>query len=327
MYSSQSEAFVAHTQAFREVTGKHPRLEKLIDIDAHEGPVYVPEEDALYFTSVPVETDIPAPRSRRVAIRRLQLDRERFPRHATDVSTVREVASMANGMALDGDGRRLLVCEQGTRFQHGAITRFDPQSGCVETLVDHWRELRLNSPNDVVQKHDGSIWFTDPSYGFLQAFKPEPQLGDFVYRYDPESKQLSVVADGFDKPNGLAFSPDESVLYVGDSGAIHAPGEYSVRRPHHVVAFDLRDNGHLTDHRLFAVISPGFPDGIKTDAVGRVYVSSASGIQVFSPEADLLGEIRLPGAVNFTFGGREGNFLFITGDTAIYVACLQAVGR
>jgi gluconolactonase len=92
-------------------------------------------------------------------------------------------------------------------------------------VVDSWRGLRLNSPNDVVQKRDGTIWFSDPSYGFLQGFKDPPQVGDYVYRFEPRSGELSVVSDGFDKPNGLAFSPDESLLYVGDSGAIHAPAD------------------------------------------------------------------------------------------------------
>jgi gluconolactonase len=181
--------------------------------------------------------------------------------------------------------------------------------------------------NDVVQARDGSIWFTDPSYGFLQGFKSAPQVGDYVYRFDPVSGQLTVVADGFDKPNGLALAPDESVLYVGDSGAIHAPGDYSVHRPHHVLAFDIHTGRHLSGQRLFAVISPGFPDGIKTDTAGRVYVSATNGVQVFSPDADLIGEIRLPGAVNFTFGGRDGNVLFITADSAVYAAVLRAVGR
>jgi gluconolactonase len=151
-------------------------------------------------------------------------------------------------------------------------------------------------------------------------------MGDYVYRFDPVSARLTVVADGLDKPNGLAFSPDESVLYVGDSGAIHAPDEYSARRPHHVLAFEVREGRHLWNQRLFAVIAPGFPDGIKVDRSGRVYVSSFSGVQVFSPAGDPLGEIQLPGAVNFAFGGAKGNLLFITADSAIWVAVLQAVG-
>jgi gluconolactonase len=321
----ECDAFVAHESTFADVTGPNPRLIKVVDADAHEGPVYVRDEDALYFTSLPIQTDAPAPGTRRVAIRRLALNGERFPRTPADIATVREAANMANGMALDREGR-LLVCEQGTLLEHGRISRFDPRSGSCDSVVEQWRGLQLNSPNDVVQKRDGTIWFTDPSYGFLQGFKHTPQLGDYVYRYDPRSDDLSVVADCFDKPNGLAFSPDESILYIGDSGAIHGPDDYSVQRPHHVLAFDVRDGRHLTDQRLFAVTTPGFPDGIKVDRAGRVYVSAFSGVQVFSREGDLLGKIRLPGAVNFTFGGPEGNVLFITADSAIHAAILKAVG-
>jgi gluconolactonase len=326
MHAETCGAFVAHQSAFADVTGPDPRLVKVIDVDAHEGPVYLRDEDALYFTSLPVPTEVPMPGSRSVAIRRLALDGTAFPRTPADLSTLCESANMANGMAPAGDGR-LLVCEQGTLWEHGRISRLDPRTGESRTVVDQWRGLRLNSPNDVVRKRDGTIWFTDPCYGFLQGFKPAPQLGEYVYRYEPGSGQLSVVADGFDKPNGLAFSPDESVLYVGDSGAIHGPGDYAVQRPHHVLAFEVRDGRHLTNQRLFAVTVPGFPDGIKVDGDGRVYVSAFSGVQVFSPDGDLLGEIRVPGAVNFTFGGPSGNVLFITADSAIYAACLQATGR
>jgi gluconolactonase len=232
---------------------------------------------------------------------------------------------MANGMALDLAGG-LLVCEQGTRQEPARISRLDPRTGAIQTVVDQWAGLRFNSPNDVVQKSDGTIWFTDPSYGFLQGFKDAPQLGDYVYRYEPRAGRLSVVADSFDKPNGLAFSPDERVLYVGDSGFVHGPNDYAVSRPHHVIAFDVVEGRRLANPRLFAVTTPGFPDGIKVDAGGRVYVSAFSGVQVFSPAGDLIGEIRLPGAVNFTFGGRDNSTLFITADTAIWAATLQATG-
>jgi gluconolactonase len=168
MDACDSGAFVPHDPCFAEVTGPKPRLHRLIETDAHEGPVYVRDEDALYFTSVPADTDLPAPRSRQVAIRRLQLNGADAPRAAEDLTTVRMAANMANGTALDSGGW-LLVCEQGTHSEHGRISRFDPHAACVETVVDEWCGLRLNSPNDVVQKRDGSIWFTDPSYGFLQG--------------------------------------------------------------------------------------------------------------------------------------------------------------
>ena len=232
---------------------------------------------------------------------------------------------MANGMTLDLDGH-LLVCEQGTRAQHAGITRVDQTTASFDTVVDAWQGLRLNSPNDIVVKSDGTVWFTDPSYGFLQGFKGEPLIGDYVYRFDPRSCRLSVVADSFDKPNGIAFSPDERILYITDSGANQAPGSYHVDRPHHILAFDVIDGRHLANGRLLAVTTPGFPDGIKVDSAGRVYASAFSGVQVFNPAGDLVGEIHLPGAVNFTFGGPDGNVLYITTDAAVWAAELNTTG-
>ena len=292
-----------------------PALVRVADVDAHEGPVYVPGEDALYFTTLPQRDGLGVPR---VQIKRLPLDGE--------PTVVRADANAANGMALGRDGR-LLVCEQGTPSTSARITAFDPSSGELETLVDNWWDLRLNSPNDVVQASDGTIWFTDPTYGFLQGFRPRSVVGDRVYRFEPASGRLRVVADSLDKPNGLALAPDERRLYVTDSGANQEPGSFYPDRPHHVVAFDVAPfSARLTNERVFAEISPGFPDGIKCDADGRVYVSSSAGVQVFSPEGERLGEIELPGAVNFTFGGPGRNVLFITADTAIWAATLHAKG-
>jgi gluconolactonase len=315
--------FVTHDAAFGAVLGEAPRLARVLSTDAHEGPVYVPGEDALYFTTLPTPGQVPAPGHPKVQVKRIALDGDRFPLDPDRVSTVREDANVANGMALDREGR-LVACEQGTRSQHAAVTRTDTRSGAVETLVDEWRGLRLNSPNDVVVKSDGSAWFTDPSYGHLQDFRPEPQIGDYVYQLDPVAGLLAVVADSFDKPNGLAFSPDETILYVGDSGANQEPGSYYPGRRHHIKAFDVVDGRRLAGERLFCVTTPGFPDGIKVDAEGRVYASSFGGVQVFSPDGALLGEIALPGAVNFTFGGPDHNVLFVTTDDAVWAAVLQA---
>jgi gluconolactonase len=317
--------FASHDPAFDDVLGDDPRLVRVVDADAHEGPVYVAEEDALYFTSLPRETGIPAPGFPEVDVKRLVLDGDRFPLEPHRVEVVRPNANAANGMTLAHDGS-LLVCEQGTPASHGRIGRLDPAGGHAETVVDAWQGLRFNSPNDVVVHSDGSIWFTDPSYGHLQGFKPEPLVGDYVYRYDPRTERVTVVADSFEKPNGLAFSPDERILYVGDSGANQERGSYYPKLPHHIVAFDVAESGHLTGARLFAVTAPGFPDGIKVDSEGRVYASSFGGVQVFSPAGDLIGEIDLPGAVNFTFGGADRNLLFITADTAIWAAVLNARG-
>lgn len=304
---------------FVAVLGPAPRLALVAETDAHEGPVYVPGEDALYFTSLPRIADIRAAGTPGACIKRLALDGLNFPVDPSRLSVVPARVTMPNGMAL-GHGGRLVVCEQGTRAEHARISRVDPSTGEVETVLDAWGGLRLNSPNDVVVKRDGTIWFTDPSYGYLQGFRPEPRTGDYVYRYDPACDRLSVVADGFDKPNGLAVSPGERTLYITDSGANQEPGSYHVRRPHRIVAFDVYDGSHLGPGRLFAVTTPGFPDGIKTDRAGRVYASSLSGVQVFSPAGHLIGQIGLPGAVNFTFGGPAGDVLLITSDTAIWAA-------
>jgi gluconolactonase len=264
------------------------RLEQLVAVDAHEGPVVA--GGALYFTSVPKDGV--------VAIKRLDLD-------SLEVTVLVPTTRRANGMTLSADGS-LLVCEQGTLDEAARIARVDPVSGAASTVVDHWRGLPFNSPNDVVEASDGAIWFTDPSYGFLQGFRPLPVGGDYVYRHDPATRRTAVVADGFDKPNGLAFSPDEQVLYVGDSEG-----------PHHVLAFDVTGGRRLENRRLFAVITPGYPDGIKVDGEGRVYVSSLSGVQVFSPEGEELGEIPVPAAVHFAFAGDR---LLILNDSAVWSA-------
>jgi gluconolactonase len=248
--------------------------------DAHEGPVYVAAEQALYFTTQRA--------GRRVDIMRLSLADGR-------VSVVLADARAANGMALGHDGR-LLVCEE----QPAAITRVDPATGARETVVDSYRGLPLNSPNDVAVKSDGSIWFTDPSYAHLQGFGPEPQLGDHVYAFDGD---LELAAAGFEKPNGLAFSPDESVLYVGDS-------EAGV-----IDAFDVLHGRVLANRRRFARIERGYPDGLKTDDRGNVYTTGGPGLLVFSPAGALLREIELPGAVNFAFAGDR---LLVTADDSIW---------
>ncbi|MCG8349936.1 MAG: SMP-30/gluconolactonase/LRE family protein [Chloroflexales bacterium] len=318
-------SFISYDETFSAVLGNAPRLVKVVDTDAHEGPVYVTSEDALYFTTLPSPTDIPLPGSRNVAIKRIALNSDQFPVSPTNVAIVRESSNLANGMTLDNAGR-LVICEQGTRAEPARISCLDLATNAIETVVDQWFGLRLNSPNDVVVKSDGTIWFTDPSYGFLQGFKPEPMIGDYVYRFDPQTNRLSVVADSFTKPNGLAFSPDESLLYITDSGANQEQGSYYVHLPHHIQVFDVIEGRRLANGRLFAVTTPGFPDGIKVDSEGRVYASAFSGVQVFSSLGDLIGEIRLPGAVNFTFGGPDNNILYITADTAVWAATLQATG-
>jgi len=314
--TASDPAFVAQRRDFEQVLGPTPRLSLLAEVDAHEGPVYLADEDALYFTTLPRPSVDGSPS---VQLQRLPLE------EPGDVSVLVAEANGANGMASDRDGR-LIVCEQGSRWEPARISRIDRATGERQTLVDNWRGLQLNSPNDVVVASDGAIRFTDPSYGHLQGFRPPPVVGDFVYRHDPATGDTTVVADGFDKPNGIAFSPDGQVLYVADSGANQEPGSYHVGRPHHIRAFEVTGGRRLVGERLFAVVSPGFPDGLKVDGEGRVYASSFFGVQVFDPDGELLGEIHLPGAVNFCFGGRERDVLLITTDSAVWAAELGAKG-
>jgi gluconolactonase len=312
----RDRSFVAHAPGFADLLAESPRLSLLAEVDAHEGPVYFADENALYFTSVPRPG---VDRSPSVQIKRLSLD------EPDDVSVLVAEANGANGMASNRDGA-LIVCEQGSRWELARISRVDRATAARDTVVEDWRGLPFNSPNDVVVASDGAIWFTDPAYGHLQGFRPAPAVGDYVYRHDPATGETEVVADSFDKPNGIAFSPDELVLYLTDSGANQEPGSYHLHRPHHIRAFDVLDGRRLSDGRLFAVVTPGFPDGLKLDADGRVYTSSCSGVQVFDPGGRLLGEIHLPGTVNFCFGGPERDVLLITTDTAVWAAALAAKG-
>jgi gluconolactonase len=314
--TARHPAFVAHALEFDEVTGERPRLSLLAEVDAHEGPVYFADENALYFTTLPRPG---VDRTPSVQIKRLALE------EPGEVSVLVDDANCANGMTADRAGR-LIVCEQGSRSEAARISRLDRTTSEHEPVVEDSRGLPFNSPNDVVVASDGAVWFTDPSYGHLQGFRPEPMVGDFVYRHDPATGQTAVVADGFDKPNGIAFSPDERVLYVTDSGANQEPGSYYVTRPHHIKAFDVTGGTRLSGERLFAVVSPGFPDGLKVDREGRVYASSFSGVQVFDPFGQLLGEIHLPGAVNFCFGGADRDLLLITTDSAVWAAALATKG-
>jgi gluconolactonase len=308
-----SPRFVARSAEFERVLGPDPRIVEVIATDAHEGPVYAADEDALYFTTVPRRSshlDLTLPL---VSVRRLALDGRRFPLEPQRLTTLRAPANVANGMTMDREGR-LVACEQGSFLEPAAITRMDRRTGAIETLCDGAGGPPLNSPNDVVVADDGAVWFTDPGYGHLQGFRPAPERPDAVYRYDPATRRLDAVAAGFDKPNGLAFSPAQDVLYVSDNGA-----------PQQLLAFDSVD-GRLTRRRVFADGTPGHPDGLAVDAAGRVYASAADGIDVFAPDGEPIGSIGLPGAVNFAFGGREHDILFVTADTAIWAVLLCAQG-
>jgi len=235
------------------------------------------------------------------------------------VSVFRAPCNNSNGHTVDRQGR-LLSCHHLSR----AVSRTE-HDGSITTLATHYDGKRLNSPNDVVVKSDGSIWFTDPSYGILSDYEGEratPELPCNVYRIDPEGT-LSVVADDFLKPNGLAFSPDESVLYVADTGATHQQDG-----PRHIRRLRVSADGRtLGASEVFATCSNGLFDGFRCDTEGRIWSSAGDGVHCYSSDGTLLGKIRIPEMVaNVTFGGKRLNRLFICGTTSLYSVFLTANG-
>jgi gluconolactonase len=225
-----------------------------------------------------------------------------------------------NGNTLDREGR-VIHCEHGNR--RIARTELD---GTRVGLVDSYEGKPLNSPNDVVVKSDGSIWFTDPPYGIIfeeeGQLAPQEQAGCFVFRFDPERGDLVVVSDVLTHPNGLAFSPDERLLYVSDtSAAVTDDGN------HHILVFDVVDGTSLRDPRVFAVMDPGVADGLRVDERGNVWSSAADGIHVIGTDGAELARILVPEVTaNCVFGGLDGRRLFITASSSLYAIDTRVVG-
>ncbi len=258
-----------------------------------EGPVYFPLGDYFLWSDIP----------NNVIYQWYDGSGVRIWRHSAD---------NANGHTRDRQGR-LVTCEHLTR----RVTRTG-HDGSVAVLADTHDGKRLNSPNDVVVKSDDTIWFTDPPYGILSDYEgktaPQEQNGCYVFRLDPDTGRLDVVANDFVKPNGLAFSPDETVLYISDTGQSHDPDG-----PHHIRAFDVEDGRRLENGRIFVTIDDGVSDGFRLDIHGNVWTSTAIGVQCYNPAGRLLGEIRLPEVVsNLTFGGPDNRSLLITATTSVY---------
>lgn len=233
----------------------------------------------------------------------------------------RHPSNIADGQTADLQGRLLTAETTGRRV---SITELN---GEVRTLVGFYEGKPLNSPNDLVVKSDGTVWFTDPSYGCLQ-FPQECYLPNNVYRFDPKSKELQAIITDLKMPNGIAFSPDEKILYVIDSGACQAPRTYYVNYPHAIYAYDVNAEGNgVENQRLFTVVSPGFPDGMRLDANGNIYVGALDGIQVYNPQGKLIGKILLAKqTANLTFGGKDNNILFICSSDSIWAIKLNAKG-
>jgi gluconolactonase len=276
---------------FAKCVAADAKVEKLAgDLKFTEGPTWIGGADGFL-----VFSDIPANELKKWTA-------------GAGLSVFRTPSNNTNGNTTDAAGRLLSAEHSARRVSH---TQAD---GTVKTLVDSIDGKKFNSPNDLVVKSDGTVWFTDPPYGLPRGAAKEVE-GHYVYRHNPKDGKTTVVSKEHDMPNGLAFSPDEKRLYVADSG-----------RPHAIRAYDVlgfsRLKGEdeiLSPGREFCVIDKGGPDGIRVDADGRVWSSAGDGVQVFSPDGKLVGRLLCPESpANLCFGGRDGKTLFMTARTGLY---------
>jgi len=234
-----------------------------------------------------------------------------------EVAVFRQPANGANGNTVDRQGR-LVTCEQYTR----RITRTEAH-GAITVLIDRFEGKRFNAPNDIVVKSDGSIWFTDPDYGKSPAYEGVRELdGCHVYRLDPSTGEIRQMTTDFVMPNGLAFSPDESLLYIVDTGSTHVKAG-----PNHVRRFRVGDNDALSGGEVIATNAAEKFDGFRLDTEGRLWMGAEDGIHCYLPDGTMIGKIPLPErASNLTFGGENRDRLLITGSTSIYSCKVNARG-
>jgi gluconolactonase len=292
---------------------RDPRFNKLVHGNAGldriwtggrwaEGPAYFPAGKYLIWSDIPND--------------RLM----RWDETSGDVSVFEEPCRNQNGHTVDRVGR-LVACEHRGR----AVSRIEPD-GSRTVLADSFEGKRLNSPNDAVVKSDGSIWFTDPTYGIDSEYEGDAapsEIGESnVYRIDPADGKITRVVADMTKPNGIAFSPDEKILYVADSGMTHDP-----TGPHHIRALPVGEGGKLSRGKVFAEIKPGIPDGFRVDTDGNVWTSCQNGVICIDPKGKPLGKIKVPQMVaNLTFGGPKRNRLFITATKSLYAIYVAATG-
>ena len=269
-----------------------------------EGPVYVPAGRYLLWSDIPNDRVM------------------RWNESDGSVSVFQSPAMNANGHTLDRQGR-VISCEHRGR----CVSRIE-HDGSRTVLASHFQGRRLNSPNDVVVKSDHSIWFTDPTYGIDSNYEGDAGACEIgasqVYRIDPQSGQVSVVIDHMEKPNGLAFSPDEKFLYVVDTGVSHRPdGPRDVRR------YALSADGCTVQGtgQLLASASVGLFDGLRVDVEGNLWLGAGDGVHCLDPEGHLIGKIRVPEVVaNVCFGGPKRNRLFICGTQSLYAIYVRTSG-
>lgn len=299
--------YEVHDWRFKRLASMNARVVKLWEGAAWaEGPVYFRDGDYLLFSDIP---------------------NDRILRFVPDlsglsgtVSVFRQPAGYTNGHTRDREGR-LVSCSHGNRRIER--TEYD---GTITTLADRWNGKRLNSPNDVVVKSDGTIWFTDPAYGIdtdLEGHKAPMEYGGcWVFRLDPKSGRLDPVIQEMKRPNGLAFSPDERFLYVADTGVSHDP-----QGPRHIRRFAVSEEGKLSGGAVFLTCDVGVYDGFRIDTEGRLWTSAGDGVHCYDPSGALLGKILLPQrAANLCFGGKKRNRLYICATTALYAVWTHVNG-
>ncbi|KAF9728827.1 hypothetical protein PMIN06_002484 [Paraphaeosphaeria minitans] len=321
MMEAQNSNIQVYSNEFNEILGNAPQLTVALSEDLplfHEACVFVPRLDAVFVTSnqfVPPGQD-----GKTIVISKLSRDGNGlWRREEIDAPNI----PFANGginYKCFGDG--VLFCVQGSLTRDGGLMHMSAEPPFdTRIIVDNYRGYPFNSPNDVVVHSDGSIWFTDPAYGAEQGIRPEAKLANQVYRFTPEGEDVRVMADGFGKPNGICFSPDEKTVYITDSDFVRGDGNVDAKRARTIYAFDLiRRHGapFLTSRRVFAYSDTGVPDGIKCDTDGNVYAGCGDGLNVWNPGGSLLGKVRVPGGVaNFCFG-RSGE-IFLLNETKFWV--------
>jgi gluconolactonase len=304
MYGELDGAFLESFDArFDALCARHIRVERLwTGARWAEGPAWFAAGRYLLWSDIPNN--------------RLM----RWDETDNSVSTFRAPSNFTNGNSVDRQGR-LISCEHQTR----RVTRTE-HDGTVTVLADRFEGRRFNAPNDLVERSDGSIWFTDPIYGIDTDYEggvQEPeQGGSHVYRIDPATGSVVRVANDFRQPNGLAFSPDERTLYVVDSGRTHDPAG-----PAHIRRFAVGVDGGLSGGEVFAESTSGIHDGLRVDISGRLWVSAFDGVHCYDPDGTLIGKINIPEIVgNVTFGGAMRNRLFICATSSIYSIYLYTRG-
>jgi gluconolactonase len=261
-----------------------------------EGPAYFPAHRALVWSDIPNDRML------------------RYDEATGEVGVFRSPAGYTNGHTVDGQGR-LVSCEHGNR----RVTRTE-HDGSITVLADAYEGKRLNSPNDVVVRSDGAVYFSDPAYGIESDYEGHKgemeQSGCFVFRVDPVTGALAVVADDMDRPNGLAFSLDERLLYVSDTGS-----------PKNMRVFDVADDGSLAGGREFAKCTVGSFDGFRLDDSGRIWTSAGDGVHCYDPGGTLLGKVLVAESVaNVAWGWPKRNRLYICATTSLYAVLLAVNG-